>query len=477
MNIKKKIREDAMNKIDEALGEKPESVTRKKRHILPKVLIPLGAAALVAGVIVGGIAIGKMNVSPIDEFSKRNPYLVKARESREAHGLVISKKSADIYSNFVLSSALKVLSDADTSMSYSPFDAFVNFAAIAYFSSDDISNALLPMFGSPSLNELADAVYELTYALGTPTFSMEQMYGQNEPVKMEHGGYSANSLWTGKLPLKNDEEGKKARVALVEKFLSSIIQGKPDAESVSKWLESCLPEGYEIPKLTLPDADEAAAFVSSYFLKINNRSRDADYRNYLSGNHHMPYSWNGKAIQSEYLSHITWDGATYYESDHLLGGSYLSVDFFLPKDKEASPNSILSEVMEQAYARKHAAFYEINVPYFTIADQHIDLLEEVYAPYCSKRVGVMEKVFQYEMELMDVSQHSKVNLDYEGFSSSSVTISYMVPTSAQSGESFHLDVDRPFVFQSKKVLKMDNEHYAELPTCIGLVYDPAYQAR
>lgn len=477
MNIKKKIHDDALSKINEALGEPQEAVVTPKRNIWPKVLIPVGAAALVVGAVAGGIALGKMSLAPASEFAKKNPYLAAVRESVDQNSLNVSPRSADIYSKFVQNTALKVLEGAEESMSYSPFDAFVNFATLTYFSSDSISNALLPMFGSPNKDSLADAVYELTYALGTPSFYEQRYYGQDEPIKIENGGYSANSLWTGQLPLKDDEEGRQSRDILLKKFFTSIINETATTEGLVKWLENCLPKGYEIPKIELPEEDEAASLVSSYFLKINNKNRDYDYQAYKSGTHLMNYTFGGKTIQSNYLSYNTWDGASYYVSDDLVGGAYLGVDFFLPQEESATPNSILQEVVERNYETKYAGFYDIKVPYFTIADQHIDLLEKVYTPYCAERAGIMKKIFDVEMEIVDMKQHSKVNLDYDGFSSSSVTISTLVPTSAMEGDHFSLEVDRPFVFQSKKTIKLSDDSYAFLPTCIGLIYDPAYQAK
>ena len=476
MNIKKKIHDDALSKINEALGEPQEQVITPKRSVWPKVLIPVGAAALVVGAVAGGIALGKMSLTPASEFARTHPYLVAKRESLPQTEQVISPTSAEIYDEFVKNTALKVLQGTTESMSYSPVDAFVNFATLAYFSSDYISSSLLAMFGNPTKEDLAEAVYEITYAVGTPTKYEQRYYGQDKPISKENGGYSANSLWTGNCPLKGDEEGKRNIETLMKKFLTSIIEETPTEEGIVKWLKACLPDGYEIPKLSVPDGTDAA-MVSSYFLKIDNDNAEYDYKDYKSGNHHMPYTFNGKTIQSDYLSETSWQGTSYFDSDNLIGGGYLGVSFFLPKAEEANPNSILQEVVEQTYETKRAAFYSIKVPYFTIDDQHIDLLEKVYNPYCDAYLGIMQKLFLFEMELVKLEQHSKVNLDYDGFTSSSVTIASLVETSAGMGDNISIEVNRPFVFRSNKAVKQSDGEYAILPTCIGVVFDPAYQAK
>ena len=434
--------------------------TRYKRSILS-----IGIAAVALTIASGCSAVAISTSSSASGFSNTFNLIQPAREASRRDAVTLSQESIDMYMTFYRNFTPILWADQEkpVSQSFSVFDAYVNLAMLAYFSTDDIAADLLPYFGSPTLEALANSVKELTPKLGTPLYG----YSPDDP---EYGGYSANSLWYDPTiyGIRTDEVGQAAVQAFDEQFYGSIINGRPTAETIGNWLEDTLPKGYDIPDLG--DVDSDLALVSSYFLKINNPDEEEEKNNPQYFDYHL-----NDAISKIRMGSFGKVGGTYYESDTLIGGvvNTYNIAFYQTKDKDANPGTILDDVLNRSYKNKSVTgSYSIQYPYFTLDKQELNLLDAMRADGkplagvpASKLVGGLGYIAA-------IRQFSKVNLDYSGFYAASVTITERKEGAAMGDpkDTFELTLDRPFVFESR-VNVQGSKH---LPVVIGTIYDPAW---
>ena len=482
MNYKKKIQNDALNKIDERLPENPRFDTVKvapKKNVM-RIALPVAAASLIA---VAGTATGlslyysslvpapnapaaEPTGGPIINIPVAPDKIKIAQTPREANlplNAMISEKTAETYLTFYKTfTPLLFSQDITSSRSFSIFDAYVNMAMLSYYSGSEMEAAFAPFFGNASKEEIATSVKELTKAIGTPI----------KRNANETGGYSVNSMWYDE---NNTRLSPKADLeTLRDSFFFSLFAEKPNADNVTGWLKSSLPEGYDIPKIQISDQGDAAV-VSSYFLKVPNQRENFEKNEKF----YVDYAFNGSAKQVRGYRD-TRSGGIYYESDTLLGGNLeaYNMDVFLPKDESASPLSIFSDVLEAKY-KNHSVgqLYKIAYPYFTIDEQRLDLkkaLEKSGVNFAT--IPALENLLIHKtgnpLNIYSLDQFSKLNFDYTGFYSASVTITTVGDGSAGSPGSgkFEMVLDRPFVFKTKvygggKVL----------PAVVGVIFDPAWQ--
>ena len=384
----------------------------------------------------------------------------------------LSQSATTIYKAFYRNTAPLALSGEDQTKSYSVFDAFVNFAMLAYFSEGEAQEKLLPLFDIDDPSGLPEAVRQLTWALGTPI----KRRLRDSAEKVPQGGYSANSVWydAGLLTPRSDKEGEAAFEDLRDSFYASLFPSRPTGAKIQHWLEQTLPEGYDIP--TIPgDSDSDAALVSSYFLKIPNPYREDAKWIYEEGHNRLDYTFDEKTIRSGYTNYHSIYGGAYFESDNLLGGTNgdYGLSVFLPKDESALPSSIRDEVIGETYTTKrNYGHYDVTIPYFAIDKQELSL-NQLFAPKIGDalRHRVCQKLFEKELLVDAIKQYSKLSFDYDGFYSASVTVSWLVGSAAPVEDTpFQLIVNRPFFFRESISVGGEN-----LPVVVGEIIDPGYE--
>ena len=466
MNWKDKAKADALEKLDQAVPAK--TTIAPKPPVKRWVGIGLGGLAVVACAIAAPIVI--VNATRGGESPLITGKTVKLQDIREASKdtPTVSASSIKAYKNFYANFAPALLKGSQSSVSFSVFDAFVNFAVNTYFSQGETQASLLTLFGDASLESLPTAVKELTMAVGTPIIEGRGLMEGNAL-----GGYSANSLWVDPSVLTFREGEDLDRAG--EDFYLSLFASRPSTVAFKKWLEAVLPEGFTVPEMAPNSSD--AALVSSYFLKRPNPNRLGDLHAYQTGER-MDYTYSGQTIQSGYI-HFRAENGHYYESETLVGGrnTNFGLDVYLPKVEDASPDTIVEDVVKANYQTLYAGDrYEVSIPYFTVKSPSdgIDLL----GPAC-KATGsqlakeALQKLFTRPMYLDSIRQYSRVNFDYDGFISESITVTNYAGSPPPSGDTFYLDIDRPFVFvDSWSVLSSTG--FVDLPLVIGEVFDTAY---
>ena len=459
MNYKQKIKRDTSKILDEETPKIPSleqiPVSHKPNR---RILIPVLAASVIA---IGGAFAGLgFHLSAQSNSSLDNTLVsLSPRKPKAARLISISKKSAEIYRHFYQTFTPWVFQGVASSQSFSVFDAYVNAAMIYYFSEGEIQENLAYFFASASIEEVATSVREFTYAIGTPVIEEGNAYG----------GYSANSLWYDDkvVALRRDAELS----TLANSFYADRFASRPSASAITKWLNFALPEQYPLPDISFDNSEVDVAFVSSYFLRRPNKAESSEKaKPYF----YIDYSYQGSK-EKRRGHRFSGDGDYYYESDTLFGGkaSY-GMEYFLAKDDSSSPLSILGDVLAENYQAHFAnQKYVIDYPYFTLDRQEIDLtkaFEKTGKPIAGRIA--LQKLFVEPLEFSWMKQFSKVNLDYTGFYSASVTISaerVTSPAPIVRNGTFEMVLDRPYLFVDK--IKVD---YVDFPLVVGVIFEPGW---
>ena len=477
--MKDKFQKDMQNQFELVSEEELKTslgLTPKKAHPFLKIGVPiLSIIALIGTSLSIGlpIALSKSSVNKEESTGLRQ---IPAKRQAQQGNATVSAKSLQIYTDFIkiLTPEIFTLKKEEKSISYSPFDAFVNVAMQAYLGNDTVRQDFLSLLGNPTMEEAMVAVKELTLALGTT-----RTYGTLPEDQVEVGGYSSNCLFVNPLLNPVKEGIDDVLEDLNNYFYAGVIEDVPSSENITAFLEDTVPEKFRpLPKIDIeyPEMINAAS-VSSYFVKrdFSKETRDSNYRQYQNPAHLMDYAIQETLKRVDYLSYYSNGTQTVFEGDSFIGGKFgmLNMDVFYG---EASLDNILVDVINEAYTISSRDFntYQIDLPYFKV-ENHLELLPAMKENGFIQRKGATSRIVDNpDLALDAMDQFSIMQLDYDGFYSASVTVSMVEESAAWfEGDNFKLIVDHPFVFRFNMPVFVDGQ-WTNVPICFGEIVDPNY---
>ena len=485
MKLEKKIKK----RIESNLNKFVVNPYEKRRLTFPiwaKISLPIGGLALAT-------AVSLMVFAPRIEEGKLNalvrPEAVKLVEKIDTG---MSKKTYDSYKSFSkkFSSLMIEVNNSvkESSVSVSIPDAYIGFA-ISGIISDSLGLAdVLSYLELDSLDEMRTAVKEVLS--GVCTISKDK-FG------LLYGGLNYNSIWLNPenvAPLeKKDAELYKD---LKTVFNASIYLEKLTNETANRFAKERTPKEIPAPDLELPEFEEQAFATLSGYTAIDHfrpLERGRFLSAYESGASKKPYIYNGSTkrvdclTQSEHTGHV-------YEGDGFVGAPIYfensSMEVFLPDDYGTMPSVILDDVLSENYSLKEEIndinqtpsdrfILNITAPYFTIDNKLEIKVTEVRSilPNLSQSGSgsrLVRSLDEADIYLSSIAQASRVNFDYNGFVSASMTAFDSKPCSGEYLPHFTMDVDHPFAFVYNRWVNVD-DRMSYLPIVVGEVVDPAYQ--
>ena len=364
--------------------------------------------------------------------------------------------SIDVYNNFVSSVSPLVFNGEFDARSFSPVDAFVNVAILAYVSTGVSQEEILTALGVDSISELNQVTKDVIDVLGSGA------------------GYTLNSFWFDDDLYDLTDNSENLLEVLSNYYYTNIIARRPTTELVNEWLDIYVPKDRfpVIPQVELKEGGVEAAIVSSYFAKDSwsDEKLSKQYEEeYISKNHKMTFYGEDGEKEIDYLMH----GGRKLVADNYIGTTLslkeMKVNFFLPND-DTSVSEIFSDVLANNHQDDDTI--GIQVPYFKI-DNRLDLipayrtigLNGVFDVAAAQ--GLIDiPVGENPLVVTSIEQFSTMSFDFGGLYSASVTVTQMEPTSG--GDFFDIEVivfDRPFVFTVT---------YHDATILVGQVYNPIY---
>ena len=477
--MKDKFQKDMQNQFELLNEEELKTnlgLTPRKAHPFLKIGVPILSGIALVGISLGvglPIALSKPAANVGEPTGLKQ---VPARREAQQGTASVSAKSLQIYSDFIkiLTPEIFTLKKEQKSISYSPFDAFVNVAMQAYLGNDTVRQDFLNLLGNPTMEEAMVAVKEFTLALGTT-----RTFGSYPEDMTEVGGYSSNCLFVN--PLMNPVKAGIDDVLedLENYFYAGIIEDVPSSENITAFLEDSVPEKFRpLPTIEIQDPETInTASVSSYFVKRDFAPdvRDSNYRQYKNPAHLMDYTIQEALKRVDYLSYYGNGTQTVFEGDSFIGGKFgtLNMDVFYG---ETNLDNILVDVVNESYTVSNREFnsYQIDLPYFKV-ENHLELLPAMKSNGFVQHGGATSRVVDNPYLALDkMDQFSIMQLDYDGFYSASVTVGMVRETAVWiEGDNFKLVVDHPFVFRFNMPITVDGA-YVNVPICFGEIVDPAY---
>ena len=477
--MKDKFQKDMQNQFELLSEEELKTslgLTPKKVHSFLKIGVPILSIVALIGISLGiglPIALSKPAVSKEEPTGLRQ---IPAKRQAQQGNATVSAKSLQIYTDFIkiLTPEIFTLEKEEKSISYSPFDAFVNVAMQAYLGNDTVRQDFLSLLGNPTMEETMVAVKELTLALGTT-----RTYGTVPEDKTEVGGYSSNCLFVNPLLNPVKEGIDDVLEDLNNYFYAGVIEDVPSSENITAFLEDSVPEKFRpLPKIDIQDPEMInAASVSSYFVKrdFSKETRDSNYRQYQNPAHLMDYAIQETLKRVDYLSYYSNGTQTVFEGDSFIGGKFgtLNMDVFYG---EANLDNILVDVINETYTISSRDFntYQIDLPYFKV-ENRLELLPAMKENGFIQHEGATSRIVDNPDLVLDaMDQFSIMQLDYDGFYSASVTVGMVGESAAWfEGDNFKLIVDHPFVFRFNMPVFVDGQ-WTNVPICFGEIVDPNY---
>ena len=377
---------------------------------------------------------------------------------------------------------------SEESLAISIPDAYIALAITGIISDQNGLQDILDYVELDSAAALKTATKQIVASFGTIT----KDHNGNDV-----GGLNLNSIWLNpeKVRLLQQTDAELYR-DLQNAFDASLYMEALTSNKAMQYIaENGLP-GKPVPNIQLPDDDPAAINIMSVFYDIDSFELQDYYESqYLSGTHLMNYTCNGQTKRVDYIKQSE-EHSYLYEGDNLTGATmsleHSNMTFFLPKSETAMPSSILEDVLDNNYSPKTVTYekngeertadtYEVNIsaPYFFMnnaSQLHQDDLISAF-PHLTQNGGfgsrLAESTKGLPIGLSYIAQFSTMRFDYNGFYSCSATIVGGDEMSSYDETKVDFVVNRPYVFERSKMLKVGNDDL-DVPIIVGEIVDPNY---
>ena len=433
-----------------------------------KIGIIAGVTLAVTGLSVGG---GFAIAHAVQKQSATTTLLLEAKA--KSHHDTISATSASIYCAFakkIAPLALKLNGKTD-SLAFSVVDAFVSYSMEVYLSNDNVQASYCQTLGAKSMDEINQAVFEISSYLGT---SADYSYQDGlDEITGRFGAANINSLWLDP-DLELQDKIDTLLQGLQEYYFADVYHAKPTQAALQSWLKKVAPTGFDrLPELQVPE-DSNASCVSSYFLQDHFLPAQEGYlkEEYQSRNHYLDYTLlDGSKKSVDYIATSYRDGGMVYFGDGYaststeISKSYLT--YYLP-DEGTSPFDLIDKVFMNLGQETHG-LYRLNVkaPYFLIkTDLNLTStltnlgLSELFETSLEKLVKAPEE------HVTSIKQDSLLSYDYNGFYAASATVvSNAGAAMPPELKDYNFVVNRPHLFTTS---------FLGLPVFYGVVNDPGY---
>ena len=377
---------------------------------------------------------------------------------------------------------------SEESLAISIPDAYIALAITGIISDENGLQDILDYVELDNAAALKTATKEIVASFGTIT---------KDHAGNDVGGLNLNSIWLNpdKMRLLQEKDTNLYK-DLQDAFDASLYMEALTSNKAMQYIaENGLP-GRPVPNIELPDDDHPAAInIMSVFYDIDSFENQDYYESqYLSGTHLMNYTCNGQTKRVDYIKQSE-QHSYLYEGDNLTGATMSlensNMTFFLPKNQTAMPSSILQDVLDDNYAPKTVTYtrngeertadtYEVDIsaPYFFMnnaSELHQDDLISAFPRLTQSGLGsrLAESTRGLPIALSYIMQFSTMRFDYNGFYSCSATIVVGQDTAIADETKVDFVVNRPYVFERSKMLKIGNDHL-DIPIIIGEIVDPNY---
>lgn len=423
---------------------------------------------------------------PLENYSMLAPSTV-SKYSDTPH-TTMSQTTYNSYTSFAKKFTTLMMqigsANGEKSLGVSIPDAYLCFAISGIISSPAACNDVLSYLGLSSIEDLKTASREIISTLGTLSKSSQDKYV---------GGYNLNSIWVDPDQiglLEGEEKDEDLYEDLAGVYDVSLINEAFKDAKANKYLKDNAPQGFPSPevKLDRDDNPPAMAVMSAFYFMDLLRDTEIYQNQYESGTHLKNYTFNGMSKSVNYIDYVDYSGQ-YYTGEGFHAAAIdmwqSSIYFYLPDSQTAMPSTILDKVLNRNYVAetvtgqdgREYSWYrvEVNAPYFKM-DNEIELkeepLQEILPVITSDGMG--SRLLNDSLFLSGIYQFSTMSFDYRGFYSASVTIA-TGDSAAPGGPDFTLDVDHPFIFETRKDVTVAGNNLT-VPVVIGEVVDPAYPA-
>lgn len=391
--------------------------------------IPVFTSVAALGVILG-VALWPKSYDAVNApgYYVNNPV---ERVGREGWS---NNSSLATYNHFVATFSPLVFEEDDSfsARSFSPVDAFVNVAMLAYVSTGVSQSEILEALDVNSIDELNDVVKEVIDVLGSGS------------------GYALNSFWYDDVVYDLREGSEDILQVLSTNYYANAIAQRPTTELVNEWLSIYVPQERFpiIPEVELNEGGADAALVSSYFARSewSNESLGPSFKEeHDSGNHKMTFHGETDS-QVDYIDY----GGRQILLDYCQGVEMslqnMTISFFLP-DEENTVQGIFPSIVGNDYPT--SGFIGADVPYFKI-DNRLDLIPSLrnYGVNGVFDVKAADALLDSSTSVVtNIEQFSTMSFDFGGIYSASVTVTQVYDTSGGGFDSYDKIVfDRPFAF-------------------------------
>jgi hypothetical protein len=401
---------------------------------------------------------------PVSTFSALHPLF-------ENDDSLLSEKEAGIKAASALSyeafaknlTAFAFQNEAASSANLSIPDAYLDLAIEAKTSSEEVKNALLPMFGLSSQAELDSCVEDLSQGLFNLVGSKEN----------PRGGIVLNSLFVGSgLSIaKNDA----LLASLRDSYGVSLYHDNPYEKNIDVVNTEKTPVSYGDPillaegELGLDDYSKATYAGSSYsYFSQYAPAEIANYRNLNKDSAHRlsfegrdgakkEVAYNEEKVAGKLLSGADFQGFT----------SELGVSLFLP-NAGVSAFAVLPEVAAGSYQGSALSYLiKAEIPHFSVqgsADLSsfagVDRLEGAFSSLVENFASASGRTHQ----------KSLLTYDEKGFAMHSLTFTVGETSSTDPETVMTLNFDRPFVYRNDlTVTCSDDKSVHSLPTFLGYI--------
>lgn len=500
MSIERRMKK-RIQQIDDNLDQIVKNPYEKK-HRFPlwaKISIPVGSVVLASIVALSVILpLSQSKISNLQSHRLTTPKLAKISE---VINYDISSTTFNSYTSFAkkFSSLMMEVNNTkkEESLGISIPDAYLCLAITGVISTDEARNDVLSYLELKDMDELRTSVKEIVSTMGT--------LFKNKDDKLV-GGYNLNSVWFNpeKVSLIKDKD-KELYKDLEEVFDASLYLEALTSDTANQYLKENGLKDMPVPDIKLDDEDPSAINVMSTYYCLDyfpEETKQTYLNQYKSGNHKMDYTYGNNTSKVDYLTQIN-ETSSVYENDNFYGsrmsiGGNLSINYFLPNDKNALPSSILDDVLNNNYHQKQSSYYDqdnqlqdtfshkvtINAPYFSLDNvaeldngDLSDILPIITKGGAGERIAKAKSGFGMCLDFL--KQFSVMKFNYDGFYSCSVTISGMIPTSMPwypEYEEFVLTLDHPYVFEVEKSVLVDGSTVAsKVPLVVGEIVNPNYK--
>lgn len=377
---------------------------------------------------------------------------------------------------------------SEESLAISIPDAYIALAITGIISDQNGLQDILDYVELDSAAALKTATKQIVASFGTIT---------KDHAGNDVGGLNLNSIWLNpdKVRLLQETDAELYR-DLQNAFDASLYMEALTSNKAMQYIaENGLP-GKPVPNIQLPDDDPAAINIMSVFYDIDSFENQDYYESqYLSGTHLMNYTCNGQTKRVDYIKQSE-EHSYLYEGENLTGATmsleHSNMTFFLPKNETAMPSSILEDVLDNNYSPKTVTYerygeertadtYGVNIsaPYFFMnnaSQLHQGDLISAF-PHLTQNGGfgsrLAESTRGLPIGLAYIAQFSTMRFDYKGFYSCSATIVGGDEMSSYDETKVDFVVNRPYVFERSKMLKVGNDDL-DVPIIVGEIVDPNY---